>query len=182
MGKKILIVSLVMVLGAALLGGSILVAHDLTGRDVVETGRMTTIEGALRYEANEWYLDTDEESYLLHFGNRAYLESTGLDLEEGDLISVDGYAAGGDVAVASVRTGGETYLFRGPDGTPEWAGRGERYARGGSRAPDDENGRGKNIGRSGDLESRRMGCRQAEEFRQGAGAEGGNGLKLKKNN
>jgi len=129
MGKKILVVSMVMVLGAVLLGASMLVAHDLTGRDVVETGEVTTLEGTLRLESSEWYLDTDDGSYLLHFGNRAYLEKTGVDLEEGDRITVDGFSAGSDVAVVSVKNDGETFIFRNTDGTPRWAGRGERYAR-----------------------------------------------------
>ncbi|MBN2323674.1 MAG: hypothetical protein JXQ30_08065 [Spirochaetes bacterium] len=194
MGKKILIVSLVALIGAALAGATVLVAHDVNGRDVVETGEVVTLEGTLRLEAYEWYLDTDDESYLLHFGNRAYLESTGIDLAEGDRISVDGFAGGSDIAVVSVKSDGETFIFRNTDGTPRWAGRGERYARrdgtrsgerlarGGLRACDESNGMGRFFNRGGNIDGRRMGCRQTEVFGRGPGGECRNDLKPNRSN
>ena len=179
MGKKILIVSMVMVLGAALLGASILVAHDLTGRDVVETGEVKTLEGTLHYDANEWYLNTDEGSYLLHFGNRDYLESTGIDLKEGDRISVGGFSAGSDVAVVSVKSDGETFIFRNADGTPRWAGRGERFARrDGTRSGE----RRRALDGDGNPQFGRMGCGPEDGAGQGPGGEGRNGLKPNRNN
>jgi hypothetical protein len=179
MGKKILIVSLVIVLGAALVGASILVAHDLNGRDVVETGEMTALEGTLRYDASEWYLDTNDGSYLLHFGNRAYLEKTGMDLEEGERISVDGFAEGSDIAVVSVKSDGETFIFRNADGTPRWAGRGERYARlDGTRSGE----RRRTLNGDGNPHLGRKGCGQKDGIMQGPGGEGRNGLKPNRNN
>jgi len=174
MGKKILVVSMVMVLGAVLLGASMLVAHDLTGRDVVETGEVTTLEGTLRLESSEWYLDTDDGSYLLHFGNRAYLEKTGVDLEEGDRITVDGFSAGSDVAVVSVKNDGETFIFRNTDGTPRWAGRGERYARCDGKRSDE---RRRALDGDGNPQFGRMGCGRKDGVMQGRGGEGRNGLK-----
>lgn len=126
MVKKILIISMVLVFGAAAL-----FAHDVTGRDVVGSGELVTIEGTLRYESPEWYLDTEVGSYLLHFGNRSYLESTGITLEEGSEISVEGFAQGNDIAVVSAAADGKTYSFRDKDGVPFWAGRGNRYAKNG---------------------------------------------------
>ena len=175
MGKKILIVSLVMVLGAALLGASILAAHELTGRDVVSDGTAATLEGTLRYEAAEWYLDTDDGSFLLHLGNRDYLESSGVNLEEGAVIEADGFRTGSDVAVVSIRKDGKTFIFRDPDGTPKWAGRGERYARDGLRSGGECAGCEDDIRRGGGLDGRRMGCGPKEDLRQGYGTRGNGG-------
>ena len=124
MVKKILIISMVLVFAAA-----VLFAHDVTGREVVETGEMTVLEGTLRYESPVWYLDTEEGSYLLHFGNRGYLESTGIPIEDEKKISVEGFAEGNDIVVVSASADGKTYSFRDPDGVPFWAGRGKRYAK-----------------------------------------------------
>jgi hypothetical protein len=126
MVKKILIISMVLVFGAAAL-----FAHDVTGRDVVDSGALVTLEGTLRYESPEWYLDTQEGSYLLHFGNRGYLESTGIPIEDGKKLSVEGFAEGSDIAVVSASADGKTYSFRNRDGVPFWAGRGNRYAKNG---------------------------------------------------
>jgi hypothetical protein len=128
MVKKILIVSLVLVFGASMLGASMLLAHDFTGRDLVGIGEPVTLEGTLRSEDNEWYLDTTDESYLLHVGPRDYLESKKIPIEEGEAVSVEGFQKDSDVAVVSMAVDGKTYALRDADGMPLWAGRGRRLA------------------------------------------------------
>ena len=126
MGKKILIVAMVLLFGAAAL-----FAHDITGRDFTDSDELIVLKGTLRYESPEWYLDTEDGSYLLHFGNRDYLESTGIQGEDGKDLSVEGFVRGNDVLVASAAADGKVYSFRDNDGVPFWAGRGKRFARNG---------------------------------------------------
>lgn len=154
MVKKILIVSLVLVFGAA-----VLFALDFTGRDLVGIGEPVTLEGTLRSEDNEWYLDTTDESYLLHFGPRDYLESMEIPIEEGEAVSVEGFQKGSDVAVVSVAVDGKTYALRDADGMPLWAGRGRRLAQKdgyGCRHEFSRNDRGRG------LEGRRSGSGQSD--------------------
>ena len=119
--KKILMVTLLLVLGA-----SLLFADSLTGRDIVEEGSFITIQGVLKSEGTEWYLATEDGTYQLHFGNRNYLSSTGIELEEGVHCTIDGIVSDKDVAVATAAMDGKTYSFRDANGTPLWAGEGNR--------------------------------------------------------
>jgi hypothetical protein len=124
MVKKILLITLVFSVVAAAL-----FAHDITGKDIVDRGSMIAVAGTLRYDGLEWYLDTDDGSYLLHFGNREYLESTGIELEGGVSCEIEGLAEGSDIAVISATIDGNSYAFRDDDGTPLWAGRGQGLSR-----------------------------------------------------
>jgi len=124
--KKIFIVTLVMVLGA-----SFLFAESVTGRDIVREGSNTNINGTLKSEGIEWYLVTEDGSFLLHFGNKSYLTSTGIALEDGKNCTIDGIATGKDVAVATATMDGKAYSFRDENGVPLWAGNGNRRDRGG---------------------------------------------------
>jgi hypothetical protein len=119
--KKLLIITVVMVLG-----GSLLFAENITGRDIVKTGAFTTKSGTLKYEAPEWHLVTKDGSYQLHFGNRNHLTSTGMELEDGKYCKIEGIATGKDIAVVSATIKGKTYTFRDENGIPEWAGKGNR--------------------------------------------------------
>ena len=119
--KKILIVTLLMALGT-----SLLFADGLTGRDIVAEGTFTTLKGTLTSQGTEWYLTTQDGPHQLHFGNRNYLSSTGIELVDGANCTIDGIVTGKDVAVATVTTAGKSYSFRDENGTPLWAGEGNR--------------------------------------------------------
>lgn len=103
------------------------------GSTVVAAGTLSDLSGSLEAEGTEWYLRSDEARYALHFGNAAYLQSTGVSLREGGAIQVHGYVEGDEIAVVSVVLGGELYAFRGEDGMPLWAGRGRQAAGGAGR-------------------------------------------------
>lgn len=123
MVKKIFIITLIFSVVAAAL-----FAHDITGKDIVDKGSMVALDGTLRHESPEWYLYTEDGSYLLHFGNREYLEATGIVLEDGIRCEIEGLVAGSDIAVISATIDGKSYAFRNDDGTPLWAGRGRRLS------------------------------------------------------
>jgi hypothetical protein len=144
MMKKILIVTLLLVLGA-----SLVFADSLTGRDIVEEGSFKTLQGVLTSQAAEWYLQTEQNTYQLHFGNRSYLSSTGIELADGAHCTIDGIVSDKDVAVAKATMDGKTYSFRDENGTPLWAGEGNRRNHNGySKGQGSGNGSGRGNGQS----------------------------------
>ena len=127
---------------------------EQSGKSVVETGTLDNLSGTLSYDGSEWYLDTGKDLYILHLGNSAFVESTGIDLREGQPIDVRGYVDGDEIAVASARIDSQVYTFRSEDGTPLWAGNGRRdnqivrpYGAGStSSQPRGQGGRGRGQG------------------------------------
>ena len=108
-------------------------ASERTGRDVADTGTLRTLSGTLANDGTEWYLDAADGRYLLHLGNTAYVEQTGLALEAGDAAVVKGLVDADEVSVVSLEINGETYTFRSEDGRPLWAGGGRGAGRGGGQ-------------------------------------------------
>jgi len=101
-------------------------APEQSGKSVVEMGTLGNLSGTLSYDGSEWYLDTGKDLYILHFGNSAYVDSTGINLREGEPIEVRGFFNGEEIAVASARIDAQVYTFRNEDGMPLWAGNGRR--------------------------------------------------------
>jgi len=165
--------------------------YEQSGRIVAAEGTVRNLSGLLESEAEEWYLSTDSERYILHFGNKAYVDSTGIDLQEGKDIEIRGFVSGEEIAVATAKLGTAVYEFRHEDGTPMWAGsgRGEnQVARAGGSGAGRGNSEGTGVGRGngqGTGQGRgRSGAQgscdepQAQGNglnRQGAGAGNGNG-------
>jgi hypothetical protein len=108
-------------------------ASDRTGRDVADAGTLRTLSGTLANDGTEWYLNAADGRYLLHLGNTAYVEQTGLALEAGDAAVVKGLVDADEVSVVSLEINGETYTFRSEDGRPLWAGGGRGAGRGGGQ-------------------------------------------------
>jgi hypothetical protein len=98
------------------------------GRSVAETGRLADLSGSLDRQGTEWYLVMEEARLALHLGNTRYVESTGIQLQEGAPAKVRGFVDGQEVAVVSIQLDGRLYAFRTQDGVPLWAGRGRRAA------------------------------------------------------
>ena len=92
----------------------------------MERGSINTLSGTLQYDGSEWYLNTSKDKYILHFGNSAYVESTGIDLQEGESIEVRGFLSGDEIAVVAARLDSQVFAFRNENGTPLWAGSGRR--------------------------------------------------------
>jgi hypothetical protein len=102
------------------------VAPEQSGKSVVEIGTPGDLSGTLTYDGSEWYLDTGAETYILHFGNSAYVDSTGIPLREGEMIDIHGFVSGKEIAVATAAMDGQVYTFRSQEGRPMWAGGGRR--------------------------------------------------------
>jgi hypothetical protein len=99
---------------------------EQSGKSVVDMGTLGNVSGTLSYDGSEWYLDSGKDLYILHFGNSAYVDSTGIDLREGAKIDVRGFVSGEEIAVATARLNDQVYTFRNEDGMPLWAGNGRR--------------------------------------------------------
>jgi hypothetical protein len=152
---------------------------------VVERGSINNLAGTLQHDGSEWYLKTSRNTYLLHFGNSAYVESTGIDLREGESIEVHGFLSGDEIAVVAARLSSGVFAFRNEDGTPLWAGNGRRenqivrpYSRGGgseqSRGQSGPDGQGNRDGRGRGQESH-GGEKGREGFESGAEQQRGRG-------
>ena len=63
-------------------------SSEMRGRDVVGSGTIDTLIGTLFYEDDEWYLENQGGSYLLHLGNHDYVDSTGIEMKEGQEIEI----------------------------------------------------------------------------------------------
>jgi len=128
---------------------------EQSGKSVVEMGNLENLSGKLSYDGSEWYLDTGKDLYILHFGNSAYVESTGIDLREGEPIDVRGFVSNEEIAVAAARIDAQVYTFRNEDGMPLWAGNGRRDNQivlpydgiGGSNQPRGQGGQGDRAAR-----------------------------------
>jgi hypothetical protein len=114
---------------ALVLAGSLAFAHR-PGRDLIGSGELTELEGTLSSIGSAWTLETAGGAYLLHLGNPFYLEELGVELADGERITVQGYLDGEDLVAARIDLGGESYRLRDDEGYPLWAGWGFRRAEG----------------------------------------------------
>jgi hypothetical protein len=97
---------------------------ELKGRDLVELGTKTSVEGILKQNGHEWQLTSDGHTFDIHLGPEEYREGQGITIEEGANASVTGFAVGADIAVCSLATSGRKIEFRDENGRPAWAGTG----------------------------------------------------------
>jgi hypothetical protein len=150
--KRTLFFAVAVVLLALFSSTAILLAEEQSGRYGLREGAFTegspgtlgTMKGTLGEENGEWILEAGKKTYLLHFGNRAYLAGTGMPLKDGKEITVEGSVLDDDIIVFNATLDGKTYGFRDKSGVPLWAQDGERFRR---RPGDGEYGRGRRGGR-----------------------------------
>lgn len=82
---------------------------------------LRTVKGTLAEERGVWTLETGKAAYVLHFGNWAYLAGTGMPLEKGKAVTVEGSVFDDDIVVFNANLEGKTYAFRDKNGVPLWA-------------------------------------------------------------
>lgn len=132
---------------ALVLAASAAFAH-LPGRDLIDPDKLTELQGTLAGIGTAWTLETADGTYLLHLGNRTYLEETGARLENGKQAAVQGYLEGSDLVATRIDLDGESYRLRDEEGIPLWAGNGRRSWRGAGLGCHDGYGPG-GFGRGG---------------------------------
>lgn len=120
--KIFVLVSIMAILGAGLF------AHEMTGSDIVSSGKLETVSGKLKYDGSEWKIETTAKKlYNIHLGNYAAVYPEGLGLKEGNEAAVTGFTLNDDIAVTQITSGGSTYTLRDQStGRPVWAGKGNR--------------------------------------------------------
>ena len=131
--------------------------NEVKGSTIVAEGLPITVEGALKQDGHEWQLISNNGIHNIHLGPEHYRESQGVELAEGLQAVVTGFSIGEDIAVGSLNISGTTYIFRGEDGSPAWAGGGQGtgggHDLGGPEAvehfPMGGAGRGMGMGRGG---------------------------------
>ncbi len=156
--KRFLMIGILAALAAS---SSLFAAEQILGRNLVDGGKWIEVEGSLVDQDGEWALKAKDGIYDVHLGNYSVLYPEGLGLKEGSAAKVTGYAVDKDISAVSLTVGGKSYAFRDKDGTPLWAGRGNREA-----WDRDEDGRGRianddRRGRGYDADPRPMGRRPA---------------------
>ena len=120
------------------------------GRDVVSTGKLGSLSGALFEKDGEWYLQSNNSTYELHIGNHNYRDEIGIDLQKDENVDVTGFVDKEDVSVVTIKIDGKEYRFREDDGRPMWAGRGNgRNRRGNSDGSDRPAWAGRGHGNGG---------------------------------
>ncbi len=121
-------ITMIGILAALAASATLFAAEPVLGRNLVDRGTWIEVEGSLVDQDGEWALKAKDKTYDLHLGNYPVLYPEGLSLKEGDKAKVTGYAVGEDISAVSLTVGSKTYAFREKDGTPLWAGRGNRGA------------------------------------------------------
>ena len=83
-----------------------------------------SLAGMLRSEGEEWFLQSEADTYQLGFGPPSFREEHGINLEDGAYAEVRGRIAdGGEVEVITCVTNSEEYFFRTEGGIAMWSGR-----------------------------------------------------------
>ncbi len=96
------------------------------GRTVAEKGIRGSVSGVLVYEKSEWYLKDGNKTYDLHLGLYGHDETKTGSLGEGDSATVEGFILENHIAPVTLVSNGKTYRFRSENGSPLWAGQGNR--------------------------------------------------------
>ncbi|GAH58155.1 unnamed protein product [marine sediment metagenome] len=97
---------------------------DLKGKDIVNGGRLASLNGILRIEDEELYLDAEGKTYQIHKGPEWYSEEIGFSKTSGKTASIEGFLMADDISPVTISVEGKIYRFRDSYGLPLWAGRG----------------------------------------------------------
>jgi hypothetical protein len=112
-----------------------------------EVSELLRLAGTLLRDGEEWMLESPEGTVAVHFGNPSYVESTGIELREGEAVSITGFESEDGIAVVSCELGSRTFAFRDESGAPLW--RGSAGANGGNGKAAGRGGNGNSSRRSG---------------------------------
>ncbi len=97
-------------------------AQTLSGQDFVRLGKMTTLNGTLVQEGEEWTLKVGDTIYEIHLRPSEYMQQKGFVLKSGEKAGVTGFVYEKNVAAASIEAGGKSIVLRDEKGNPTWGG------------------------------------------------------------
>ena len=99
---------------------------ELSGRDIVSNGSLGIIKGTFEIEDDEWYLQTDDQLYIVHKGLDWYTEEIGFLPPVGEQVIIEGFIFKNQISPCIITSGNKPYAFRSSEGYPLWGGRGNR--------------------------------------------------------
>ena len=108
-------------------------AADLKGKDIVNGGRLAALNGILRIEDEELYLDAEGKTYQIHKGPEWYSEEIGFSKTSGKTAVIEGFLMADDISPVTISVEGKIYRFRDSRGFPLWGGRGNLINRSDSK-------------------------------------------------
>ena len=98
-----------------------LYALDRTPDPAALEGSKTTLTGILVRDANRWTLQSEGTYYEIRFGNRRFLDSIDMPLEDGAEVSIYGTLGDKSITPLIVVMYPEAFFLRHTDGRPLWA-------------------------------------------------------------
>lgn len=113
----------VLIFAMFLMSGSLFASDDSGSPSdaAFAAGVKETLVGTITSDGAGWSISTVSDTYSLRTGNKPFLDSTGIDLEEGADIFVYGYVADESVVPMLIVCDDAAYFFRDTDGAPLWA-------------------------------------------------------------
>ncbi|MCD4817092.1 MAG: 4Fe-4S binding protein [Candidatus Cloacimonetes bacterium] len=114
----LIIISFVLLMFLALFAEDVI----LKGKDFVKLGKLSEIEGKFFEKDSEWYLETTEKIFQLHFGPKEFLESKKVKLKKSKSFKIKGFVHEDQVAVVSFYFKKKLIELRNKDGEPLWKG------------------------------------------------------------
>ena len=99
---------------------------ELSGRDIAANGSLRILKGTFEIEDDEWYLQTDDQLYIVHKGLDWYTEEIGFLPPVGKQVIIEGFVLGDEISPCTIKVGNASYAFRSSEGYPLWGGRGNR--------------------------------------------------------
>lgn len=95
-------------------------AEGLTGREIVDSGKVREISGELKYLDNELYVQTEDLLYQIHLGPEEYAVEIGFNKEIKSYVLLKTYASGTDIAPITITHDNKIYSFWDTNGKPMW--------------------------------------------------------------
>ena len=122
MTKNTLIVLIILLISVGLFASD----TELTGREIATNGSLLTLTGTFEIEDDEWYLQTENQLYIIHKGLDWYTEEIGFLPPSGKQVIIEGFVLENEISPCTILSENISYAFRSSEGYPLWGGRGNR--------------------------------------------------------
>ena len=122
MTKKTLLILILLLIAVGLFASD----TELSGREIATKGSLLTLTGTFEIEDDEWYLQTDDQLYIVHKGLDWYTEEIGFLPPTGKQVIIEGFVLKDEISPCTIVSENISYAFRSTEGYPLWGGRGNR--------------------------------------------------------